>query len=106
MKLSKGMKEKLRIILVLSRNADLYIFDEPLEGIDPATRLYILNIIGDLKKKASIIICTHLIEEVEGILDEVIFVEDWEIVLNDNVKNLKTSVDSLFKEMFKCFSDL
>lgn len=101
-KLSKGMREKIRLVLVLSRNVDLYILDEPLEGIDPATREYILDIIKDLKKKSSIIICTHLIKEIEGIIDEVVFLDDGKIVLNKNIKNIKTSVDKLFKEMFKC----
>ncbi|MBR1386376.1 MAG: ABC transporter ATP-binding protein [Bacilli bacterium] len=100
-KLSKGMIEKIRLVLVLSRDTELYILDEPFEGIDPLTRDYILDIIKNLKKKSSIIICTHLINEVERILDEVVFLDDGKIVFKDNVKNIK-GVDILFKEMFKC----
>lgn len=106
-KMSKGMKEKVRLILVLSRDADLYIFDEPLGGVDPATRDYILDtILNNFKKGSSVIISTHLISDIERILDEVIFIDDGQIVLTGGADELrakeKASIDEIFRRMFKC----
>ncbi len=104
--MSKGMKEKFQLILVMSRKAKLYILDEPLGGIDPATRDYILDtIISNFEEGSSVIISTHLISDVEKILDEVIFIDDGEIVLNMNADELrkkeKGSIDEIFRRMFK-----
>ena len=106
-KMSKGMQEKLQLILVMSRDADLYILDEPLSGVDPATRDYILDtILSNFKEGASIIISTHLITDIERILDEVIFIDEGKIVLNspaDELRNKeKSSIDEIFRRMFKC----
>lgn len=106
-KMSKGMQEKLQLILVMSRDADLYILDEPLSGVDPATRDYILDtILSNFKEGASIIISTHLITDIERILDEVIFIDDGKIVLNSSADELrnkeKSSIDEIFRRMFKC----
>ncbi len=106
-KMSKGMLEKLQLILVMSRNALLYILDEPLGGVDPATRDYILDtILNNFNEKASIIISTHLISDIERILDEVIFIDKGEIVLTMESDKLrekeKASIDEVFRRMFKC----
>ena len=106
-KMSKGMQEKLQLILVMSREADLYILDEPLSGVDPATRDYILDtILSNFKEGASIIISTHLISDVERILDEVIFIDKGKIVLQSEADTLrkkeKSSIDEIFRRMFKC----
>ena len=106
-KMSKGMQEKLQLILVMSRDADLYILDEPLSGVDPATRDYILDtILSNFKEGASIIISTHLITDIERILDEVIFIDECKIVLNSSADELrnkeKSSIDEIFRRMFKC----
>jgi ABC-2 type transport system ATP-binding protein len=106
-KMSKGMQEKLQLILVMSRDADLYILDEPLSGVDPATRDYILDtILSNFKEGASIIISTHLITDIERILDEVIFIDDGKIVLNSSADELrnkeKSSIDEIFRRMFRC----
>lgn len=106
-KMSKGMQEKLQVILVMSRKADLYILDEPLGGVDPATRDYILDtIISNYSDNSSVLISTHLISDIERILDEVIFVDSGKIVLQedaDELRNSKTkSIDEIFREMFKC----
>ena len=106
-KMSKGMQEKLQLILVMSRKADLYILDEPLGGIDPATRDYILDtILTNFNEGASIIISTHLISDIERILDEVIFIDNGEIVLTSNSDELRNkengSIDEIFRRMFKC----
>ncbi len=106
-KMSKGMQEKLQLILVMSRNADLYILDEPLSGVDPATRDYILDtILSNFNEDASIIISTHLISDVERILDEVVFIDNGKIVLSspaDELRNKeKASIDEIFRRMFKC----
>ncbi len=105
--LSKGTKEKVQLILVMSRRADLYILDEPIAGVDPAARDYILNtIITNYDEKASILISTHLISDVENILDEVVFLKQGEIVRFCNVDEIRSnegkSVDGLFREVFKC----
>lgn len=106
-KMSKGMQEKLQLILVMSRNAKLYILDEPLGGVDPATREYIINtILTNFCEGASVIISTHLISDIEKILDEVIFIDKGEIVLTSSCDDLRKeknkSINDIFKEMFKC----
>ena len=106
-KMSKGMLEKVQLVLVMSRKADLYILDEPLGGVDPATRDYILDtILTNFNEGASVIISTHLIADVERILDEVIFIDKGEIKLVANSDELRTkensSIDEIFRRMFKC----
>lgn len=105
--LSKGNKEKVQLILVMSREAELYLLDEPMGGVDPATRDYILNtIISNYSQNSTVIISTHLIADVEQILDEVMFINHGEIVMEDMVDNIRDkqrkSVDTLFREVFKC----
>lgn len=106
-KMSKGMQEKLQLILVMSRSADLYILDEPLGGVDPATRDYILDtILSNFKEGSSVIISTHLISDIERILDEVIFMDKGKIILTSPADKLrekeKSSIDDVFRRMFKC----
>ena len=106
-KMSKGMQEKVQLVLVMSRKADLYILDEPLGGIDPATRDYILDtILSNFNENASVIISTHLISDIERILDEVIFIDKGKIVLQSDTDELRTkenaSIDEIFRRMFKC----
>lgn len=106
-KMSKGMQEKLQLILVMSREAELYILDEPLGGVDPATRDYILDtIISNFKEGSSVIISTHLISDIERILDEIIFIDKGEIVLSsaaDELRNKEnSSIDEIFRRRFKC----
>jgi ABC-2 type transport system ATP-binding protein len=105
--MSKGTKEKVQLILVMSREAELYLLDEPIGGVDPAARDYILDtIIGNYNENATIIISTHLISDVEKILDEVIFINKGNIILTSTVdeirENENKSVDALFREVFKC----
>lgn len=105
--LSKGNREKLQLILVMSRRAKLYILDEPIAGVDPAARDYILNtIISNYNEDATVIISTHLIADVEGILDEAIFLKNGDIILHDSVDNIRNqkqcSVDAYFREVFAC----
>ncbi len=106
-KMSKGMQEKLQLILVMSRNAELYILDEPLGGVDPATRDYILDtILSNFCDGASVIISTHLIADIERILDEVIFIDQGKIILTSSADELrnkeKSSIDEIFRRYFKC----
>lgn len=106
-KMSKGMQEKLQLVLVMSREADLYILDEPLGGVDPATRDYILDtILQNFKEGSSILISTHLINDIERILDEVIFLNAGEVVLTSDSDSLRQkeniSIDEIFRRMFKC----
>jgi ABC-2 type transport system ATP-binding protein len=106
-KMSKGMQEKLQLVLVMSRDVDLYILDEPLGGVDPATRDYILDtILSNFKEGASMIISTHLISDIERILDEVIFMNDGKIILTSPADELrekeKSSIDEIFRRYFKC----
>ena len=106
-KMSKGMQEKLQLILVMSREAELYILDEPLGGVDPATRDYILDtILSNFTEGASVIISTHLISDIERILDEVIFIDKGEIVLTSSADELRNkenaSIDEIFRRYFKC----
>lgn len=104
--LSKGNKEKVSLILVMSRSAKLYVLDEPIAGVDPATRDYIIStIIGNYTPEASVIISTHLISDIEQILDEVIFINNGNIVLHKSVDAIREengkSADELFREVFK-----
>ncbi len=106
-KMSKGMQEKVQLVLVMSRKADLYILDEPLGGVDPATRDYILDtILSNFNEEASVIISTHLISDIERILDEVVFIDKGEIALQSDADKLrnkeKSSIDEIFRRMFKC----
>ena len=106
-KMSKGMQEKVQLVLVMSRKADLYILDEPLGGVDPATRDYILDtILSNFNENASVIISTHLISDIERILDEVVFIDKGKIVLQSNTDELRTkenaSIDEIFRRTFKC----
>ena len=106
-KMSKGMQEKVQLVLVMSKNADLYILDEPLGGVDPATRDYILDtILSNVNKNSSVIIYTHLISDVEKILDEVVFIDNGKIILQSDANELRKkeqgSIDEIFRRMFKC----
>ena len=106
-KMSKGMQEKLQLILVMSRNAKLYILDEPLGGVDPATRDYILDtILSNFSEGASVIISTHLIADIERILDEVIFIDNGQIIVTSSADELRNkenaSIDEIFRRYFKC----
>lgn len=105
--LSKGTKEKVQLILVMSRKAKLYLLDEPIGGVDPAARDYILNtIINNYNEDAIVIISTHLIADVEQVLDEVIFISEGKITLHSTVDDIREkngkSVDEYFREVFKC----
>ncbi len=108
-KMSKGMQEKLQLILVISRKADLYILDEPLGGIDPATRDFILDtILSNFDTNASLLISTHLIADIERILDEVIFIDDGKVVLESEADTLRQkehgSIDEIFRKRFRSYS--
>ncbi|SCX89523.1 MULTISPECIES: ABC transporter ATP-binding protein [Butyrivibrio] len=105
--LSKGNKEKVQLILVMSRKAKLYILDEPIAGVDPAARDYILRtIISNFEPSASLIIATHLISDVEPVLDEAIFLQDGNIRLYKPIDDIRVengkSVDALFREVYRC----
>lgn len=105
--LSKGNKEKVQLILVMSRSADLYVLDEPIAGVDPAARDYILRtIINNYNPEATVIISTHLIGDIEQVLDEVIFMRYGQLVLYTSVDNIREqygkSVDAYFREVFAC----
>ena len=104
--LSKGTKEKVQLVLVMSRKAKLYLLDEPIAGVDPAARDYILDtIISTYNKEATIVISTHLISDLEGVLDEYVFIKNGEIVEHGNAKeyveNNGQSLDEHFREVFK-----
>ena len=105
--MSKGTREKVQLILVMSRKAELYLLDEPIGGVDPATRDYILEtIIRNYNPSASVIISTHLIADVEQVLDDVIFINHGQIVLRSSVDDIREqqgkSVDAYFREVFRC----
>lgn len=105
--MSKGTKEKVQLILIMSRRAKLYVLDEPIAGVDPAARDYILEtILSNYDEDAAILISTHLISDIENILDQVIFIKNGQIALNTSVDNIREkegkSVDALFREVFKC----
>ena len=108
--LSKGTREKLQLILVMSRAAKLYLLDEPIGGVDPATRDYILHtIISNYNPEAAVVISTHLIADVEPVLDEVIFLNQGKISLHESCDEIREtrgqSVDALFREVFKCWEN-
>ena len=105
--MSKGTREKVQLIMVMSRAAKLYLLDEPIGGVDPATRDYILStIIGNYNPEAAVVISTHLIADVEKVLDEVIFIHQGRLALQSGVDEIREekgmSVDALFREVFKC----
>ena len=105
--LSKGTLEKVQLILVMSREADLYILDEPIGGVDPAARDYILHtILNNYSEEATILLSTHLIHDIENILDRVVFLKDGQVALNSSTDDVRInqgrSVDSLFREVFRC----
>jgi len=105
--LSKGTKEKVQIVLVMARDAKLYLLDEPIGGVDPAARDYILNtIIRNYNPEAAVVISTHLIHDIEQVLDDVVFLRNGEIVLSASVDDLREnhgkSVDAYFREVFRC----
>ncbi|MCQ2454576.1 MAG: ABC transporter ATP-binding protein [Clostridia bacterium] len=105
--LSKGTQEKVELILVMSRKAELYLLDEPISGVDPATRDYILRtILSSFDGNATIIISTHLINDIEQILSDVIFINHGDIVLCDTADNIRSntgkSIDAYFREVFRC----
>ena len=106
--LSKGNKEKVQLILVMSRRAKLYVLDEPIAGVDPAARDYILNtIISNYSPESSVLISTHLISDIEPVLDQVIFLNQGQIVLHEDVDSLRQqygqSIDQLFREQFRAY---
>ena len=105
--MSKGTKEKVQLILVMSRNADVYILDEPIGGVDPAARSFIMRtILQNFSEESTLIIATHLISEIENICDEIIFLSYGEIKLQGNVDEIREekgkSIDALFREEFRC----
>ena len=104
--LSKGNKEKVALILTMSRNAKLYVLDEPIAGVDPATRDYIIStIINNYNPEASVLISTHLISDIESVLDDALFIQNGQITLHKSVDEIRSengkSVDELFREVFK-----
>ena len=106
-KLSKGNKEKIQLIMVMSRKAKLYLLDEPIAGVDPAARDYILQtIITNYDSEATILLSTHLISDIENILDDVVFVKEGQIVCHQDADALRSqkgqSIDEIFREVFKC----
>ena len=108
--LSKGNREKAQLILVMSRAAKVYVLDEPIAGVDPAARDYILQtILNNINPGATVIIATHLISEIEKILDDVVFIKEGNIVLNDSAENIREkegkSIDGLFREVFACLAN-
>lgn len=105
--LSKGNREKVQLILTMSRRAQLYILDEPIAGVDPAARDYILNtILANYSEDASVLLSTHLIADIERVLDEVVFLKEGSMVLHEGVDTIREehgkSVDMLFREVFAC----
>ena len=101
------MQEKVQLVLVMSRNADLYILDEPLGGVDPATRDYILDtILTNFNDGASVLISTHLISDIERILDEVVIIDNGKIILQGDADKIReeenASIDFVFRRMFRC----
>ena len=104
--MSKGTKEKVQLVLVMSRQAELYLLDEPIAGVDPAARDFILNtILTNYNENGTVLISTHLIADIERVLDEVIFLQNGQIVRHDSVDNIRAtegkSVDQLFREIFR-----
>ena len=106
-KMSKGTREKLQLCLVMAREADVYLLDEPIGGVDPATRDYILRtIISNYNEDAVVLISTHLISDIETVLDDVVFLKEGKIVLHKKAEDIREetgeSVDQLFREVFRC----
>lgn len=106
-RMSKGTKEKLQLCLVMAREADVYLLDEPIGGVDPATRDYILKtIISNYNEEAVVVISTHLIQDIEFVLDDVIFLKEGRVVLHDQADAIREekgeSIDKVFREVFKC----
>lgn len=106
-KLSKGNKEKVQLIMVMSRRAKLYLLDEPIAGVDPAARDYIIQtILTNYDDSATILISTHLIQDIENILDDVIFIKEGNIVCHQDADSLRVqkgqSIDEIFREVFRC----
>ena len=106
--MSKGTLEKVQLILVMSRAARLYLLDEPIGGVDPAARDYILNtILSNYERGATILLSTHLIRDIERVLDDVVFIQNGQVVLASSVEavhqNYGKSVDELFREVFRCW---
>ncbi len=106
-RMSKGTKEKLQLCLVMAREADVYLLDEPIGGVDPATRDYILKtIISNYNEEAVVMISTHLIQDIESVLDDVIFLKEGRVVLHDQADAIREekgeSIDKVFREVFKC----
>ena len=105
--LQKGTKEKVQLVLVMARNAKLYLLDEPIAGVDPVAREYILEtIVSNYNKDATVLISTHLISDVEKVLDGFVFVRDGKIIMNRDVAEAKEeygkSIDEIFREVYKC----
>ena len=105
--MSKGTREKVQLILVMSRNAELYLLDEPIGGVDPAARDYILNtIITNYSENAAVLLSTHLIYDIERVLEEVVFISNGQVMLQSSVDQIREqqgkSVDGLFREVFRC----
>ena len=104
--LSKGNREKVQLILVMSRQAKLYLLDEPIGGVDPASRDYILDtIIKNYNKEATVVLSTHLIADIEPVLDEYVFIRNGDILEYNSAKEVHDrgeTVDSLFREVFRC----
>ncbi|MDR0291124.1 MAG: ABC transporter ATP-binding protein [Treponema sp.] len=105
--LSKGNKEKVQLILVMSRKAQLYLLDEPIGGVDPAARDYLINtILANYNKSAAVLISTHLIQDVEQVLDDIIFLRNGKVVLEGSAHDIRTekstTIDALFREVFRC----
>ncbi|MBQ3290803.1 MAG: ABC transporter ATP-binding protein [Mogibacterium sp.] len=106
-KMSKGTKEKLQLCLVMAREAEVYLLDEPIGGVDPATRDYILRtIISNYNQDAVVLISTHLIADIESVLDDVVFIKEGRVVLHKTAEEIREekgeSVDQLFREVFRC----
>lgn len=106
-KMSKGTKEKLQLCLVMARDAEVYLLDEPIGGVDPATRDYILRtIISNYNENAVVIISTHLIADIESVLDDVIFIREGKIILHEQADTIReekgANIDQLFREVFRC----
>lgn len=105
--LSKGTKEKVQLVLVMARNAKLYLLDEPIAGVDPVAREYILDtIVSNYNKDATVVISTHLITDVEKVLDDFIFVRDGKVIMQDSVAKAREeygkTLDEIFREVYKC----
>ena len=106
-KMSKGTREKVQLVLCMSRKAEVYLLDEPLAGVDPAARDYIIHtILDNYNEDGMVLISTHLISDIESILDEVVFLKDGQVFLHENADDLRArtgkSIDDYFREVFAC----